>query len=631
VRFLKTFGVGALDLLPEHVWDRPVLIQSAPGAGKTSLLRTFSAEALREVATHPVEFDALYERMTELEVIDGQHVRILGIRLGLKRDYGLIDDLKFDDDVLARVFFRLLDAKLVRAVADALRHAAPEVHPDNIRWEPSAEGEEALDRLGGPRLTDLLAWARKAHRELLAHLDSVFPPEDGDVGAHHFPYTVRALDGASFTVDGKDLGVRPLLMFDDAQEIGQYRRARLLDALIDRDLLLHRWVAERYEALTADQMIGDGEIDRAYAVVRIEAQARSLRPGGARRLSASKTRGFERLLLEISDRRATQTLRGVAEEAREFSELLDSEIDDTDERLRAAQSELNARLAETAEGNSRYDEWLAWATTRPGYRGAVERRVVEILITRDKGRKQDTLFMVALTREELQARWDSLLAEAGSLFLRDEFGLPFYFGADRLTKLASENIDQHLTLSGGLFEEVLTRVTLNRPLKLDAFRQDRIVWMASEQFWREIPPRLPTGRDVQQLLLNVAALCRRDTYRATAPYPPGATGTAISMKDRQLLIDPDWRRDTPGAPELYDALSSAIGHNLLRAELDYSVKNDRWMVLYLNRLLCARFGLALGYGGFRERPIAELCSWMASERPSEDELLSPPVQEQMAL
>ncbi|MDQ3729702.1 MAG: hypothetical protein M3355_08930, partial [Actinomycetota bacterium] len=513
------------------------------------------------------------------------------------------------------------------AVAEALCSAVPGASVESLRWEPSSAGADALDMLGGPPLADLMAWAQRAHREMLAQLDSVLPP-GGELAGHHASYALQALSGASFTVGGDDIGLRPLLMLDDGQEIGRYRRSRLLDALADRELALHRWTAERYQALSADEMIGDGEIDRAYAVVHIEAEARRLRPGGAKRYGR-RTRGFERLLLDISDRRASQTLQIAAEEERDFSELTDVEIDETDDRLRSAHAALTARLVQLAEGNTRYDEWLEWARTRRGYRGAVERRVVEILILRDMGRKQDTLFTVPLSRDELRGRWDSDLVEAAALFLRAEQLLPFYFGPERLTKLASENIDQHIVISGALFEEVLTRITLNRSLAVDPFRQDRIVWLASEQFWRDIPPRLPMGREIQQLLLNIAALCRRDTYRPTAPYPPGATATAISMRDRQHLIDPAWRAKVEGAEELYNALSSALGHNLLRADLDYSVKGDRWMVLYLNRLLCVRFGLALGYGGLRERPVEELCGWMASERPTEDELVASSLQEQL--
>jgi hypothetical protein len=629
-RFLRTFGAGALDMLPEQVWDRPVLIQSAPGAGKTSLLRTFTAEALREIADHPDELPALHERMSELDAIKDGQLRLLGVRLALKRDYQAIDDLELPEDKAIKVFFRLLDAKLVRAVAGALHEAAPGIDSRTLTWEPSAGGAEALERLGGPSLAGLLTWADAAHRDVLNHLDSVLPPAMEDLKGHHAPYTVRALDKATFSAGGRELGLRPLLMFDDGQDVGPARRTHLLDALSDRDLSLHRWVAERYQALTADELIGDGEVDRGYTKMHIEAEARQL---GATRRRGHKTRGFERLLGEIADLRAAHMLHTAAEDERPFSELLDPELEEADDRIKAIRSALDARLLALGEGNPRYDEWLSWAQSRAGQRGAVERRVVEILMERDKDRLQDNLFTVALTEDELKSRWGSGgLSEAAALFLRQEFNLPFYAGTERLARLASDNIDQHLTVCGELFEEILARATLNLPLSLDADRQDKIVADASETFWRNIPRRLAAGREIQQLLFKIAEICRRDTYRKTAPYPPGATGTAISMADRQKLIDGRWREGVPGAEDLYLAMSGAIGHNLLRADLDYAVKGDRWMVLYLNRMLCARFGLPLGYGGFRERKVEDLCALMAEPLSQGSEPVEwSPIQEELSL
>jgi len=57
-------------------------------------------------------------------------------------------------------------------------------------------------------------------------------------------------------------------------------------------------------------------------------------------------------------------------------------------------------------------------------------------------------------------------------------------------------------------------------------------------------------------------------------------------------------------------LATALANNLLHAELDKSVKNQRWMILYLNRVVCIRYDLPLHFGGFRERPIDELVGWM---------------------
>jgi hypothetical protein len=70
-------------------------------------------------------------------------------------------------------------------------------------------------------------------------------------------------------------------------------------------------------------------------------------------------------------------------------------------------------------------------------------------------------------------------------------------------------------------------------------------------------------------------------------------------------------------------LATALAHNLVHAELDKSVKNQRWMILYLNRLVCLKFGLPLHFGGFRERPLKELVTWMErGYRPPKSEALA---------
>jgi hypothetical protein len=82
------------------------------------------------------------------------------------------------------------------------------------------------------------------------------------------------------------------------------------------------------------------------------------------------------------------------------------------------------------------------------------------------------------------------------------------------------------------------------------------------------------------------------------------------MEDRKQLLKLAVREKIPGADALFQALASAIAHNILSAELNRPVKGVRCMVLYLNRLLCPRFGLPLGRGGFREKKLTEMASWM---------------------
>jgi hypothetical protein len=91
------------------------------------------------------------------------------------------------------------------------------------------------------------------------------------------------------------------------------------------------------------------------------------------------------------------------------------------------------------------------------------------------------------------------------------------------------------------------------------------------------------------------------------------------MSDRERLLDPTVREALPGASDLFEALTAAISRNVLSVELDYSVKNQRVMVIYLNRLFCPRFQLPLGRGGFRERKLEAMAKWMTGVPASADD------------
>lgn len=206
--------------------------------------------------------------------------------------------------------------------------------------------------------------------------------------------------------------------------------------------------------------------------------------------------------------------------------------------------------------------------------------------------------------------------------------MPYYWGSQRLSRLAAENIEQYLNLCADMFDEMLVGITLRKGAVVGRLRQDAALTAACDQFWADIPDRRVGGRAIQQLLRHIATLCRAETYRPKAPYAPGVTGTALSMRDRARLLNPSVRENMPGAEDLFRALYGAIGHNLLRAHKDRSVKNDRWMVLYLNRLTCVRYGLPLGYGGFREKPLEEMCGWMLNDTA---DVVEPAVQESLDL
>lgn len=626
-RYLRTFGADALDLLPDELWDRPLIIRSAPGAGKTSLLRAVSAEALRVLALRRSGHEDLIGRLQAMGALDGDgRPAVIGFRVPLVRDFRGIIDLETDPASAQRTFLRLLDARIVGAFCDAIEQlVAVDEGPvlDAVTLTPEGAGETSLARLGGTRATGLRRWARQTEEDILDRLDAVLPRDD-QLDGHAALYSLRALGGAQIVVHGEPSTLRPLLLLDDGQELAAPQRRLLLDAFHDRELRLARWYTERYSAMEPEDLVGDGEPRRNSVPVWLEREAQRM---GAATRRGTKTRQFEKLLADIAGRRANRLLHEYDNVDLEFFELLD--VDEGDQlvpRADRAVATIRERLLAHTEGSDRYSKWFAEADALDVFDSARRWRELEIVIARDRDRSDLGLFELQLTDEERKARSDAAIREAADLWLRREFGLPFYWGSQRLAKLSAENIEQYLNLSADMFDEMLAGITLRQGAVVGRLRQDAALTAACDQFWAEIPDRRIGGRAIQQLLRHIAKLCRAETYRPKAPYAPGVTGTALSMRDRARLLDPDVRERMPGARELFEVLHGAIGHNLLRARKDYSVKNDRWMVLYLNRLTCVRYGLPLGYGGFREKPLEEMCRWMLTDT---EDVTEPAVQESL--
>lgn len=238
--------------------------------------------------------------------------------------------------------------------------------------------------------------------------------------------------------------------------------------------------------------------------------------------------------------------------------------------------------------------------------------MTEILVARDRRNQQQAFDFLSLSTDEFERRQSSGAARAAEHFLRSEIGAPIYFGRDTIADVSSYNVEQYLAVAGELFEEISAKIQFLRdnPMPLTAERQHAIITGVAKARWDDLTRRLPLGHDAKTLLEGIGTFCRAQTFRETAPYMPGVTGIGITMQDREALIDtPDTEiRHLRG---LRDVLTSLVAHNLLVPRLDHSNKNRKFVVFYLNRLLCVQFGLPLGYGGWREKKIRDLIAWQA--------------------
>ncbi len=615
--FLRAFGPGALRLLPEAMWDRLVVLRSAAGAGKTSLMRVFTAESVATLLEAPDSFKDLADELTRLNVLDATGAAFLGVYLNLDHNYRSLVDVGQSAGASHRLFFRLLDVRIMVAVVkaalvlvgrrfpeDAAAFQLKVVHPD-----PSTE--QAAQHFGGFRGDEIYRTCHAADRDVLAKLDSLLPVDWNQQGIGHGDlYSLRFLSSAEILIDGESLRVRPLIMLDDGHRLHSEQRMALLERLADRTLTVARWYAERHEALSKQERMDQiGNSGRDYEVVDLESIARGDQArGGPTRFKAGQ---FENVLVDIANRRAYRPLVHSTERQEEFFELLELEEDELlAERGDEVMQALRERVGKLAGTNPRYDLWLSEATRMTGYDAALRWRELEVLIRRDYDRRQSEMFAEPLGEAEVAERSSSGIREAASLALAQEFDLPYYAGRDRIAKLGSFNVEQFLGLCGDLFAEMLAEITLQRRPRIQAKAQHRIALRASQAFWREVARRVPDGPTVQRFVAAIVNIAHQENARPTVPYPPGVTGTALLMEDIQRLSDPQKRARIPGAEALFTALANAVAYNVISVEHDRSSKNKQVMVIYLNRLLCPRFGLPLGRGGYREKRLEVMARWM---------------------
>jgi hypothetical protein len=609
--FLTLFEPGILEVLGEQGLPETVRpIRSAAGGGKTSLLRLFTPSVLRllHARRSDVVVKELYGRLLTLGAIDSQGPALLGVLLQCGRNYAVLQTMSLDEAVRVRLFFGLLNARIILGVLrNSLALRGLRFPEDLARVSLGSVAEVAGLPPGfpeprtGERLYD---WASALEAKISAGLDSFGPLRATTLPGHDSIFALGLIRPDSLHIDGQPVAGRVVLMMDDIQMLSAGQRSLLIQSVIEARSRVGIWIAERFEALSTEDMLASGSAEGRDHDAPLELE------GFWRR----RYQTFERHVMRLADRRVHASTES---EMETFRSCLEGSLDGSEYEptFRRAAEEVSRRVTERVAGNVLFSQWVASrrATQGSPQEIALGWRALEILIERELARPQKGLFddIIPLDEEELEKKDDSSVKHAAELFLAREYDLPYYYGTERIARLASLNIQQFLGLAGPPFEEVLAAELLSRgPKVLSPRRQHALMKKAAAAVWNDIPKNVHHGRDLRAFLDSLGKFSHWYTYRSTAPNDPGVSGTAIRMSERAALMDQADLKWRPPRQRFADLLASALAHNFLVADLDYKCKGERWMVLNLNRLLCVQFDLPLGYGLYKERPLDELCRWV---------------------
>ncbi|MEN9402148.1 MAG: hypothetical protein RL091_851, partial [Verrucomicrobiota bacterium] len=109
--FVRFFGPGTLELLKGNQPLVTRMFLSAPGAGKTSLMRLFTPGPLLELHKYQEVdgYNDLFEKMKGFGVMGEDGPKLLGIGLTISRSYSSLADIGLDPTKEIRLLFALLD------------------------------------------------------------------------------------------------------------------------------------------------------------------------------------------------------------------------------------------------------------------------------------------------------------------------------------------------------------------------------------------------------------------------------------------------------------------------------------------------------------------------------------------
>lgn len=606
--FLTLFEPGILEVMPATGFCENVhILRSAAGGGKTSLIRLFTPSTLLHLCARRSDDNSkeLFQRIKDLGAVDDNGPKLLGVMLMCGPGYSMLHDLDMDQTRKDRLFFGLLNARIVLAVLRGALVLKQLEYPDDldrVQINPPKSGGIFAGLsfpCSGRVMND---WAEQREAKLCKSLDSLGPLNIESLPGDESLMSLTLIRPENVLVDQKPVAERVLLMMDDIHKLTGHQRELLVQTVIDSRSQVGVWIAERFEALSTREMLSSGAHQgRDYeSAIEIESYWRQ------------KPDRFEKLAIKLADRRV-----GAARETEidSFRSCLQDALDSPEwsDKYTYIIDATYKRIENRVQHTSRFQEWISARERSSGTlrERAIAWRALEILIERDLNKNQISLFDdEALGEDDLKNRDDSSVKNAAELFLAREYDLPYYYGAARISRLASLNIQQFLGLAGEIFEESAAAELLRKATSLHPRRQHALMKKAAKAVWDDIPKRVKHGRKLKYFLESVGKFANWYTYRPTAPNDPGVSGTAILMSERALLVDDNYRKNREDICCFADILASALAHNLIVAQLDYNCKKEKWMVLNLNRLLCVHFDLPLNYGLYKERPLSILSQWV---------------------
>lgn len=603
--FVRLFSPKILERLPDDVFKGAVYVfRSPPGGGKTTLLRAFTPTALQSFwrARKSSDMREAFQHLVARGVLDETAgPQMLGVMLSCASGYADLLPGAFTQEGLFRA---LLDCRIVlRALRNlpSLIGLGSAEQLESIRLDYDDDAKDLKSIPLASTTGELVRWAEQREREVYAQLDSIARPNDEGLPAHVRFEGVLWLQGVKFIRDGKIVGPQRLLMIDNLHKLRRKQREMLIEEMTELRPSIPVWLAERSIALGTEllaQGAREGRDLREFSLDELWNAGRGQHQ-------------FSIFAQNVLDRRLDQ--QSVIPSG-SFGQYLRAEFQAEEMTEQVSRGvALFRNETQRYRSNRQYAEWFERAdrqTESASVDALWELYITRILIARNEAKRQMTLELGPLPAEELEERDSSQVQGATEIFMHDELNIPYYFGIERLCVMATNNVEELLRLASGLYEGLQAKQVLRKELVISPSEQEKLLKDTAKRKRDFIPKTHTEGTRAQRLLDAIGAYCRKRTFLPNAPYAPGVTGVRLTHAE---LVD---LRSIEGPlaemrKTLHKVLSECVAENLLVLRPSAaSVSREGGTVFYLNRSLCAHYGLPLQMGGWQDVKTEDLMAWV---------------------
>jgi hypothetical protein len=180
---------------------------------------------------------------------------------------------------------------------------------------------------------------------------------------------------------------------------------------------------------------------------------------------------------------------------------------------------------------------------------------------------------------------------------------PHPYGIETICDAASENAEQFLHLAAKLVDRAETRLLRNRSPILNAQIQHADLKEVAAKILEKYD--YPYAREALALADELAKQCLARTMEANASLDAGANAIGIPQSEFEHIPS--------SHPRLAAVLQFAVAYNVITLAQDYGQGGKQWCLLELGGCVCIKHGLTLRRGGFLERTINDVNSYLSKE------------------